>query len=73
MDQLRSYTASGTDYVSGMARTLDFDESDAAGAIALAVRTFGPGEFLLSCETGRNWRVHVASDHSWWLESFARL
>ena len=73
MDQLRSYKASGTDRVSGEARTLEFDGSDAAGAITLAARTFGPGKFLLTCETGRNWRIHVAHDHSWWLEPLARL
>tara|TARA_A100001391_G_scaffold114041_3_gene76827 strand:- start:4414 stop:4635 length:222 start_codon:yes stop_codon:yes gene_type:complete len=73
MDQLRSYKASGTDRESGNTRTLDFDESDAADAITVSVRTFGAGEFLLLCEDGRSWRIHVAEDHSWWLESVSRL
>ena len=73
MDHVRTYKANGTDRASGQASTIQFDDSDAADAIGCAVRTFGPGQFLLSCEDGRNWRIHVARDHSWWLEPASRL
>ncbi|WP_137679486.1 hypothetical protein [Aurantiacibacter suaedae] len=73
MGQVLISKANGNDRESGQASSLEFDGSDPAGAIGLAIRTFGPGEFCLSADNGRNWRVHVAADHSWWLEPFGHL
>ena len=73
MDQKIFFTVNGTDPESGLASSLTVDDNDPASAIALAIRTFGPGQFQLASGDGRNWRVHVAHDHSWWLEPFSHL
>ena len=67
------YTARPVDRASGAVDPIEFEDSDPASAIGMAIRAFGPGQFQLACGDGRNWRVHVASDHSWWLEPFGRL
>ena len=73
MGEVLTYKMNGTDRESGQASSLEFDGGDPSSAISHAIRAFGPGEFRLSADDGRKWRVHVAPDHSWWLEPFSHL